>query len=166
MAEKLVEDWRAFIATNAAAKLAALTSEYDDGVALPTFTAVYRGQAKALGSIPEYPVALVLLDGVTSTDFTSTERGPGSAVFEGTYTLRTGVIARDPDPQMLELKVMRYVRCILELLSDNTAVPWGTAFDDAGTVRVQIGAGWAPKNSGDSILDAAIIHTVQHRELR
>jgi hypothetical protein len=166
LGEAIVEDWRDYIERNAAQKLSALEAEYADNVQLPTFAKVYRGQARALGSIEEYPVALVMLDGVDMTEFTSTERAVGQRVIEGNYTVRTGLIVRNPDPEVLELLVYRYVRCIVELLSENDEVPWGTAYDDAGTIRVQIGAGWAPKSGSGPILDAAIIHTLQQRELR
>jgi hypothetical protein len=126
---------------------------------------VFRGQIRGLTAVPKYPVALVMFESATAADFTSTERGPGQAVIEATCQVKTGVIVRDADPEVLELKVYRYLRAIVELLSDNEDIPWGTGTDGTGVIRWQVGAGWAPR-SGDSILDGAVIHTAQILELR
>ena len=115
LAEGLVNAIKTYLDANMAAKLTALDAEYGDGISLETAVATYKG-IKSLQLIPNYPVLFII-----SPNQTVHVRAAYSATdveINSLPTVAVGVVVVDPDNEVLQLRLYRYGRALVELLME------------------------------------------------
>ena len=115
LAEGLVNAIKAYLEANMAAKLTALDAEYADGISLETAVATYKG-IKSLKLIPGYPVLFII-----SPNQTVHVRAAYSATdveVNSLPTVAVGVVVVDVDNEVLQLRLYRYGRALVELLME------------------------------------------------
>jgi hypothetical protein len=123
LAEGCVDTLSTYINANIVAKLAALDAEYTDTIVLAAPVATYISD-KSIRSIPTYPALLVLSD---EQDFRPMSDSGG----KDKPTVYVGILEIDTDPEVLQRRVFRYRRAIIELLlAANALNGWVISTDD------------------------------------
>ena len=116
-AEGLVTTLKAYVEANIAAKLTALNTEYADSITLATPVITYLG-VKSLQAIPNYPALYILSPSARFAGWTvsSGESKPEIAI---------GVIVTDMDSEILQKRLYRYGRALIELMLNGMGVGLG-----------------------------------------
>lgn len=122
LAEGVVTGVQTYLAAHFAAKIAALNSEYHDGIVLTDLgdkadgsgKAYYRSE-KALASIPNYPAVYLIADS------SRVDMWNAKAV-ASVHRLYVGIVVDDTDVETLRFRTLRYVRALWELLMEGSNV--------------------------------------------
>src|SRR3990172_7132778 len=112
LAEGLVNAVVDYIEDNIAVKLAALDQEYDDGIALLEPVGTLKG-LKSLKAVQDYPVLFVLSPGQAVRPWAVSGT---QAQIESKPQVIAGVLAMDADQEMLQIRLYRYGRALVELM--------------------------------------------------
>lgn len=134
LAEGLVDSLNTYITANIAAKLAALDAEYTDTIVLTAPVATYVG-IKSLMSVPQCP-ALYIIAPTSRFQARSTS---GGAIKP---TVFMGIVEQDMDPEVLQRKLYRYGRALVELTLAATPASvagWAIATDEEWEIDTQSG---------------------------
>ena len=108
LAEGLVDEVKAYLSTNLAAKLAALNTEYGDDITLDDAAAYYVGE-KSLATIPEYPAVFIVAEQTTVESWQAT-------FTDASHRFMIVAFILDQDTEALGRKLYRYGRAFWELL--------------------------------------------------
>lgn len=164
-AEKIAQDVQGYINSNGAAQIAAVEasaqSAFSDTIALASFAEVRIGQPDR-SAIQKWPIAYVLVERSRARSHAA---GGMTEVHDATYTVRVGCFVREQDTQILEKKLYRYVRVLMELLSDSVSslgYEWNTG--DGAQFDVEYGDVFIRDSRYSS--DASILTTCRFREAR
>lgn len=147
LVEGCVDTLSTYINANIVAKLAALDTEYVDTIVLaaPVTTLISE---KSLKSIPTYPVLLIVSDEQSFRPMSGTGGKDNPTIY-------VGVLEVDTDPEVLQRRVFRYRRALIELLlAANSLSGWVLSTDEDWAS----GTGIDPTDSSDSdFLGSAIV---------
>ena len=134
LAEGLVDALNTYITANIVAKLAALDTEYTDALVLTAPVATYVG-IKSLLSVAQYPSLYIILPDQTFQPRSSTGGATKPTVF-------MGIVEQDMDPEVLQRKLYRYGRALVELTlaaSPASIAGWAIATDEEWQIDTQSG---------------------------
>ena len=110
LAEGLIDEVKAYLSANLAAKLTALDAEYGDGIVLLNAAAYYVGE-KSLTTIPEYPAFFILAEQTTIENWQAT-------FTDASHRLIIGAFILDQEGETLGRRIYRYGRAVWELLME------------------------------------------------
>lgn len=114
LAEGFVDQLKTYMEANIATKVAALNTEYNDGITLATTVTTYVG-IKSLRSVQDFPSLFILSP---RESFRAMTVSGSSSVGTIRPEVAVGVIVLDQDSETLQRRLYRYGRALLELILD------------------------------------------------
>ena len=109
LAEGLIDEVKAYLVANLAAKLTALDTEYADGITLTEPAIAFYVGERSLDAIPQYPAVFILAEQTTVESW-------HAAFTDASHRFIVGAFILDQDSETLGRRLYRWGRAFWELL--------------------------------------------------
>jgi len=109
--EGAVDAVKTYLSNNLAAKVAALNTEYDDGITIEDMKAWY---IEYQSEVPEFPACIILgLQGRPEDE--------GAGWMKSEHSIDIIILATDQNTETLKRKLYRYIRACIEMMKESRA---------------------------------------------